>query len=72
MENQPQNPELRVNPESFHPCAYNAAFHQRLHCLLRQNQSSGTEIHNFIESLTDNPLKYKLDYSIISVLICMG
>ena len=20
MESQPQNPELRINPESFHPC----------------------------------------------------
>ena len=20
MENQPQNPEFRINPESFHPC----------------------------------------------------
>ena len=22
MENQPQNPEFRINPENFHPCAY--------------------------------------------------
>ena len=22
MESQPQNPEFRINPENFHPCAY--------------------------------------------------
>ena len=22
MENQPQNPEFRINPENFHPCRY--------------------------------------------------
>ena len=22
MESQPQNPEFRINPKNFHPCAY--------------------------------------------------
>ena len=22
MESQPQNPDFRINPENFHPCAY--------------------------------------------------
>ena len=34
------------------------AFHQGL---LRKKQISGTEIHHFIETLTGNPLKYKMD-----------
>ena len=29
---------------------------QGLHCVLRQKQSSGTEIHHFIEILIGNPL----------------
>ena len=27
MESQPQNPEFRINPENFHPCAKAAFFH---------------------------------------------
>ena len=36
-----------------------------LHCLLRYKHSSGTDIHHYIEVLTDNPLKYKMDNSIL-------
>ena len=28
---------------------HNGAFHQGLHCLLRLKQSSGTEIHQYLE-----------------------
>ena len=34
-------------------------------------QSTRTEIHHFIDILTGNPLKYKIDNSILSVSICM-
>ena len=44
---------------------------RRLHCLLRYKQFSGTEINLFTESLTSNPLKYKMDYSILDVSIYM-
>ena len=27
MENQPQNPEYRINPENFHPCLANSERH---------------------------------------------
>ena len=47
------------------------AFHQSMHCLLRY-KSSGTEIHHFIEILTDNPLKYKkMDNPILSLVVSM-
>ena len=51
---------------------HKAAFHQGLHCLLRQIQSSETEVHHFIEILNDNSLKYKMDNFILIVSICMG
>ena len=35
-----------------------AAFHQGLHCLLRWKTNFGTEIYQFMDILTDNPLKY--------------
>ena len=35
----------------------NAAFHQGLHCLLNQIQTSGTELHNHFEISTCDPLK---------------
>ena len=38
---------------------HKAVFYQGLHCLLRLKQSSGTEIHHFIEILTGNTLKYR-------------
>ena len=34
----------------------NAAFHQGLHCLLRQIQSSGTEVHIYFKNSTCDPL----------------
>ena len=47
------------------------AFHLSLHYLLRQKQSSGTEMHHFIEILTVNPLNYKMDSIILIISICM-
>ena len=26
MESQPQNPEIRINPENFHPCELDVSF----------------------------------------------
>ena len=49
--------------------AVHAAYHQGLQCVLRLKQYLGTEIHNFVEILTANTLKYKLDYSILIVSI---
>ena len=34
---------------------HKAAFHQGLHCLLRQNQSLEKEIHYFLEIITYDP-----------------
>ena len=34
MESQPQNPELRINPENFHPCSSTSS--------LRLNSGSGS------------------------------
>ena len=38
-----------ANSEDPDEMTNKVAFHQSLHCLLRQKQSSGIEIHNFIE-----------------------
>ena len=46
-----------------------AAFHLGLLCLLRSKQSSGTGMHHFLEILTGNSLKYKMDNSILIVSI---
>ena len=46
-------------------------FHQGLLCLLENKWSSGTEVHNFIEILTSNPLWCGMDNSILVVSMCM-
>ena len=62
-----------TNSEDTDEMPHKAPFHQGLHCLLRLKQSSGTDIHHFIEILTGNPLKYILiDNSILIVSQCMG
>ena len=53
-------------------CRMTWHFIKGLHCLLRLKQSSGTEIYPFIETLPENPLRYKMDYPILIVSICMG
>ena len=50
----------------------NVAFHQCLHCLLRQIQTSGTEAHSYLEISTCNPFKGTMDNLILIVFICMG
>ena len=50
----------------------NAAFHQGLHCLLRLKQSSGTEIHHYLENCTCDPLKYTMGRPVLIVSMSMG
>ena len=40
-----------------------AAFHQGLHCLLRQKLSSEKKIHIYLEIITCDPLIYTMDHS---------
>ena len=49
---------------------HKVAFHQGLHYLLSNEHSLGTEIHHFLEILTGK--KYKMNNSILIVIICMG
>ena len=51
---------------------HKAAFHRGLHCLLRQKQSSGTEMHHNLEISTCDPLKYKMGISILVLSTCMA
>ena len=52
--------------------SHKVVLHQGLYCLLRSNQSLGTEISTCIDILTENPLQYKvIDNSIVIVSICM-
>ena len=60
------------NSEDPDEMQHNAAFHQDLHCLLRLKQPSGTDKHHDLETSTGDPLKYKMDNSILIVSICMG
>ena len=46
---------------------HNAAFHQGLHCLQRQNQSSEEEIQ-FKKNITCDPSIFKMDYP--SCIVC--
>ena len=61
-----------VNSEDPDEMQHKAAFHQGLHCSLRRKQPSGTEMHHVVEISTCDPLKYKMDNSILIVSICMG
>ena len=47
---------------------HNAAFHQGLHCLLRQIRSSEKEIQYFLEIITCNPSIYTKEYHDLTVL----
>ena len=46
---------------------HKAAFHQGLHCLLRQNQSSEKEIQYFLEIITHNLSIYTMDHPDLTV-----
>ena len=39
---------------------------------LDKKQSSGTEVHNYLEISTRDPLKYIMSNSILIVFICVG
>ena len=41
---------------------HNVVFHQSLHCLLRQSQSSEKEIHYLFEIITFDPSIYTIDH----------
>ena len=41
---------------------HNVAFHQGLHCLLRQNQISEKEIQFYFELMTFDPWIYAMDH----------
>ena len=56
-----------ANSEDPDEMPHKAAFHQGLHYLLRYKQFSGAEIHHFIEIVTCNPFKYKMDNAILIV-----
>ena len=47
---------------------HNAAFHQGLHCFLRLNKPSGTEIHHNLENSTCG----SMGSSILIISVCMG
>ena len=42
---------------------HNVAFHQSLHCLLRQKLSSGKKLQFCLEIKTCDPLNYSMDHS---------
>ena len=50
-----ETPKTLANSEDTDEMQHNAAFHQGLHCLLRLNQPSGTEMCH-----TCGPLKYTM------------
>ena len=51
-----------VNSEDPDEMPQNAAFHQGLHCLLRQNPSSERKIQYFQEIITYDPLVYTMEH----------
>ena len=63
-----------VNSVNPHDISQNAAFHQGLHCLLKQNQSSEKEIQYFyfLENITCDPSIYIMDHPDLTVSNLMG
>ena len=57
-----------ADPDEMPP---EAAFHQGLLCLSRKRYS-GTDIQHFKEFFNWQPLRFKVDYSILIVTECMG
>ena len=60
-----------ANSEDPDEMQHKAAFHQDLDCLLRLKQPSGTEIHNYLETSSFDPLKYKIGNPIYTYCIIM-
>ena len=58
-----------TNSEDPDEMQHNAAFHQGLHCLLRQNRSSEKEIQYFLEIITCDPSIYTMDHPDL-IIIC--
>ena len=50
-----------ANSEEPDEMPHSVAFHQDLHCLIRQNQSSEKEIQHFLEIITGDPLIYTMN-----------
>ena len=46
MESQPQNPEFRINPENFHPCAPGSTI--ALHELCSSELKTGIHFHLYV------------------------
>ena len=61
-----------ANSEDPDEILHHTAFHQGLHCLLRQKPSSEKEIHNYLEILTCDPSIYIIDHPNLSVSNFMG
>ena len=51
---------------------HKAAFHQDLHCLLRQNQSSEKEIMIYLKTITYDPSIYTMDHLDLTASNLMG
>ena len=51
-----------ANSEDQDEMQHKAAFHQDMHCLLRQIRSSGKEIHFWGEIITCGPTLYTIDH----------
>ena len=57
-----------ANNEDLDEMPHNTAFHQDLHCLLRQKQSSEKEIQFYLEIITCDPSIYTMDHSTFIIL----
>ena len=53
--------DIVTNSEDQDEMPQNAAFHQDLHCLLLQKQSSEQEMQFYFEIITCDPLMYAMD-----------
>ena len=51
-----------MNSEDTDEMLHNVAFHQSLHCLLRQYQYTKKEIQYVLEIITSDPLIYTMDH----------
>ena len=62
------NPANIADPDEM---THDVAFHQGLHCMLSQNQSSEKHIY-FLENITCDPSIYTMDHSGLTVPNLMG
>ena len=59
---------ILTNSEDPDEMLHNAAFHQGLRCLLRQNLASEKEIQYFLEIITCDPSIYTMDHP--DLIVC--